>query len=89
MVDAHPNLKRRFINTNEIITAANSHLVPDLYSKHPEDYISIQTHKTIERIKPMGRNLFSYNAKKIWICKRNARTIFAANCHRQNIGSWS
>jgi immune inhibitor A len=52
MVDAYPNLKRRFINTNGIVTADNSHLFPDLYSKHPEDYVSIQTHKTIERIKP-------------------------------------
>ena len=52
MVDAHPDLKRRFINTNEIVIANNSHLIPELYSKHPEDYISIQTHKTIEKIMP-------------------------------------
>jgi immune inhibitor A len=52
MVLAHPELLRKFRNTNYIIKAGKSHLVSELYIRHPEDYINIQTHKTIEMVKP-------------------------------------
>lgn len=52
MVSAHPNLRRRFINTDGIVNVGKSHLLPDLLSKHPEDYIDINTHKVMERVKP-------------------------------------
>ena len=52
MVSAYPNLRRRFINTDGIINVGKSHLLPDLLSKHPEDYVDINTHKVMERVKP-------------------------------------
>jgi len=52
MVAAYPNLRRRFINTDGIVNVGKSHLLPDLLSKHPEDYIDISTHKVMERVKP-------------------------------------
>lgn len=52
MVIAYPNLRRRFINTDSIVSVGKSHLLSDLLSKHPEDYIDIDTHKVMERVKP-------------------------------------
>lgn len=52
MVSAYPNLRRRFINTDGIVSVGKSHLLPDLLSKHPEDYVDINTHKVMERVKP-------------------------------------
>lgn len=52
MVLAHPELLRKFRNTNYIMKAGKSHLASELYVRYPEDYINIQTHKTIEMVKP-------------------------------------
>ena len=52
MVAAHPNLSRKFRNTDSIMKAEKSHLIPNLHSKHPQDYINISTHKVISEKVP-------------------------------------
>ena len=71
MVSAHPNLRRRFINTDGIVSAGKSHLLPDLLSKYSEDYIAANTHKVMERVKPwaeiyspLARKTFGINRQK-------------------------
>ncbi len=52
MVSAHPNLSRKFRNTDSIIKSNKSNLIPTLHSKFPVDYIDTKTHSTIQKVKP-------------------------------------
>lgn len=52
MVSAHPNLARKFRNTDNIVKANKSDIIHSLFSKFPEDYIDVNIHSTIQRTKP-------------------------------------
>ena len=52
MVAPHPELNRRLRNTDSIIKANRPERISTLHSKYPYDYIDIDTHKVIERVKP-------------------------------------
>lgn len=52
MVSAHPNLSRKFRNTDSIIRANKTESIPGLYSKHPQDYMSLKSYNVMEKIKP-------------------------------------
>ena len=51
MVAPHPDLERRFSNTDSIVKANKSKLVHGLHAKYPQDYVDIFTHNTLERVK--------------------------------------
>mgnify|MGYP003393855839 CR=1 FL=1 len=52
MVSASPNLGRRLRNTNGIINVQKFGIIPELHSKFPEDYVDVNTHNILQRIKP-------------------------------------
>ncbi len=52
MVSPHPYLNRRFSNTGNIVKANKSELIHGLYTKYNQDYIDLDTHNTLERVKP-------------------------------------
>ena len=52
MVAPHPNLQRKFINTNSIVDTNKSESIHNLHSKYPGDYINITTHKVMDRLRP-------------------------------------
>lgn len=52
MVSAHPNLARKFRNTDMIIRSNKSDMVPMLYSKYPDDHVDINTHNVIQKTVP-------------------------------------
>ena len=47
MVFAFPNLSRRFRNTDSIVKANKSNIVPELHSKYSEDYMSLKIHNVL------------------------------------------
>lgn len=52
MVSPHPNLVRRFSNTDNIVKTKKEKLIHGLHAKYPQDYIDLDTHNTLERVKP-------------------------------------
>lgn len=52
MVSAHPNLLRKFRNTDSIIKSNKSTTIHGLHSKFPGDYIDTNTHSIMQNIKP-------------------------------------
>lgn len=52
MVAPHPTLLRKLRNTAGIVMANKSHVVPDLHSKFPEDYVDLNVHNTIQKTVP-------------------------------------
>ena len=52
MVSPYPDLYRRFNNVDNIVKANKSQFVYGLFTKYPRDYIDIETHSKLDRIKP-------------------------------------
>ncbi len=52
MVSPSPDLQRRMRNTDNIVTALKSHLVPSLYTKYPRDYIDTDSLDNLEIKRP-------------------------------------
>lgn len=52
MVASHPSLNRRFRNTDSIVKANKQEYVSALHSKFPEDYVDINTHNALQKVKP-------------------------------------
>ena len=52
MVSASPKLLRRFSNTDNIVKANKEKTIHRLYTNYPQDYIDLDTHNTLERVKP-------------------------------------
>jgi hypothetical protein len=52
MVTPHPDLQRRFSNTNNIVKVNKTHLIPGLLAKYPRDYIEPETQDKLEKVKP-------------------------------------
>ena len=52
MVVAHPELYRKFRNTDNIIRTKKTELASELHSTYPHDYIDVKTHNVIQRTKP-------------------------------------
>lgn len=52
MVSAHPNLRRKIINTREIVKFGKSHLLSTLHSKYPQDYVNMDTHRVMSEKLP-------------------------------------
>ncbi len=52
MVLPYPELDRRLRNTNNIVKSGKIGSVPDLHSRYPRDYIDINTHNTVQRVRP-------------------------------------
>jgi immune inhibitor A len=52
MVSPHPDLQRKFKNTDNIVKAQKHYLVPNLYVKYPQDYLDLITHDKLSKIKP-------------------------------------
>lgn len=52
MVAPHPDLQRKFGNTDNIVRAKKHYLVPGLHTKYPQDYLDLIIHDKISKIKP-------------------------------------
>ncbi len=52
MVIAHPSLNRRLRNTDNIIKSDKIGLASELHNKYPDDYLDVNTHNTIQRVRP-------------------------------------
>jgi len=50
MVAPHPELLRRFVNTDNLVKSGRSYLVSDLVIKYPNDYVDLQTYESMKRI---------------------------------------
>ena len=48
MVPPSPELQRKFRNTEEIIKAGRSNLIPELVTKYPNDYMDITTYEKMK-----------------------------------------
>lgn len=52
MVAPHPDLFRKFRNTDNIARAMKEELVPSLTTKYPQDYVDVETRNKLDKIKP-------------------------------------
>ncbi len=49
MIPPSPELLRKYRNTEGLIKSGKSYMIPDLISKHPNDYIDIASYESIKR----------------------------------------
>ncbi len=52
MVAPHPELKRKLRNTDNIVKSNKAELASQLHSKYPENYLDLNTHSTMQRVRP-------------------------------------
>lgn len=52
MVSPHPELNRRLRNTDNILKSDRIDLASELHVKYPHDYLDIDTHNTMQRVRP-------------------------------------
>ena len=52
MVAPYPELDRKLRNTDNIIKTKRTELAAELHAKYPEDYINVDSHNTMKRVRP-------------------------------------